>query len=109
MLRLGLRFLIDQKDMCSVLTTVHLPAHIDMTAFRRKLRTQTIIIYEGKGCFKGRVFQVGNIGELSLVDIQFFLDTLGGVLREFNVVIPQPVLALGAENPIFKPVTVAAI
>ena len=109
MLRLGLRFLIDQKDMCSVLTTVHLPSHIDMAAFRRKLRAQSIIIYEGKGCFKDRVFQVGNIGELSLGDIQFFLDTLGGVLREFNVVIPRPVLALGARNPIFKPVNVAAI
>jgi 2-aminoethylphosphonate-pyruvate transaminase len=84
MLRLGLSFLIDQKNMCSILTTVHLPSHIDMASFRQKLREQTIIIYEGKGCFKNRVFQVGNIGELSLGDIQFFLKTLGNVLEDFK-------------------------
>jgi 2-aminoethylphosphonate-pyruvate transaminase len=88
MLRLGLSFLIDQKNMCSILTTVHLPSHIDMASFRQKLREQTIIIYEGKGCFKNRVFQVGNIGELSLGDIQFFLKTLGNVLGDFKEVRP---------------------
>jgi 2-aminoethylphosphonate-pyruvate transaminase len=72
--------------MCSILTTVHLPSHIDMASFRQKLREQTIIIYEGKGCFKNRVFQVGNIGELSLSDIQFFLKTLGNVLGDFKEV-----------------------
>jgi 2-aminoethylphosphonate-pyruvate transaminase len=93
MLRLGLSFLIDQKNMCSVLTTVHLPSHIDMASFRQKLRAQTIIIYEGKGCFKNRVFQVGNIGELSLGDIQFFLKTLGNVLIDFKEAQPLPVFA----------------
>ena len=91
MLRLGLSFLIDQKNMCSVLTTVHLPSHIDMASFRQKLRAQTIIIYEGKGCFKNRVFQVGNIGELSLGDIQFFLKTLGNVLGDFKEAQPPSV------------------
>lgn len=38
MLELGLKFLIDQRDMCSVLTTVYLPSHIDMDIFRLKLR-----------------------------------------------------------------------
>jgi len=109
MLRLGLRFLIDQKNMCSVLTTVHLPSHIDMTAFRQKLRAQSIIIYEGKGCFKNRVFQVGNIGELSAVDIQFFLDALGGVLREFKGTLPKPVFAINSRKAIFDPVNAATI
>lgn len=84
MLDLGLKFLIAQKDMCSVLTTVHIPSHIDVGAFRQKLREHSIIIYEGKGCFKGRVFQVGNIGELSLDDLQFFLDVLREVLQSFD-------------------------
>jgi 2-aminoethylphosphonate-pyruvate transaminase len=93
MLRLGLSFLIDQKNMCSILTTVHLPSHIDMSAFRQKLRAKSIIIYEGKGCFKNRVFQVGNIGELSLGDIQFFLQTLGSVLEDFKEALPPSVFA----------------
>jgi len=81
MLNLGLKFLIDQKDMCSVLTTVNIPFHIDVAIFRQKLREKSIIIYEGKGCFKNRVFQVGNIGELTFVEIQFFLDSLREILQ----------------------------
>lgn len=86
MLELGLKFLIDQKDMCSVLTTVYIPSHIDVGVFRKKLRKKSIIIYEGKGCLKNRVFQVGNIGNLSFDDIQFFLDSLGEILRSFDMV-----------------------
>jgi len=82
MLALGLIFLIDQEDMSSVLTTVHCPLHITISAFREKLRDKAIIIYEGKGCFKDKVFQVGNIGELSFNDLQFFLDVLKNILHE---------------------------
>ena len=70
MLKCGLTFLIKEKEMCSMLTTVNIPAHIDVTQFRHRLREKSIIIYEGKGCFRGKVFQVGNIGELTHVDIQ---------------------------------------
>ncbi len=88
-LNLGLKFLIDQKDMCSVLTTVRVPSHIDVTIFRNKLREKSIIIYEGKGCFKDKVFQVGNIGELSFDDIQYFLNSVGEILLSFNYVRTQ--------------------
>ena len=70
--------------MCSVITTVRIPAHIDVTILRQKLREQFIIIYEGKGCYKNNVFQVGNIGELSFADIQFFLESLKNVLLSFE-------------------------
>ena len=86
MLELGLKFLIDQRDMCSVLTAVYLPSHIDMDIFRQKLREKSIIIYEGKGCYKNRVFQVGNIGDLSFDDIQFFINSLQEVLQSFDTV-----------------------
>lgn len=84
MLDLGLAFLINEENMCSVLTTVHIPAHIDVTTFRQKLRDKSIIIYEGKGCFKNKVFQVGNIGEITEADITFFLNTLKNVLHSFE-------------------------
>ena len=42
---LGLKFLLDERDMCSMLTTVHVPAHIDVAFLRRKLREKSIIIY----------------------------------------------------------------
>ncbi len=84
MRKLGLKFVINQKDMSSVLTTVYIPAHADVNVFRQKLRDKSIIIYEGKGCFKNRVFQVGNIGELSFNDIQFFLDSQKEILQSFD-------------------------
>ncbi len=80
MRRLNLDFLIDEADMCSVLTTVRVPASVSLHDLRTRLREKSIIIYEGKGCFAGKVFQVGNIGDLSDDDIWFFLSTLKDVL-----------------------------
>ncbi len=88
MLSSGLTFLIQQKEMCSVLTTVNIPLNIDVTQLRNRLREKSIIIYEGKGCFRGKVFQVGNIGDISLDDIQFFIDSLNDVLASFNQILP---------------------
>jgi 2-aminoethylphosphonate-pyruvate transaminase len=76
MRRLKLEFLVDEADMCSVLTTVRVPPSLAVRDIRKRLREKSIIIYEGKGCFAGRVFQVGNIGELSDYDIRFFLASL---------------------------------
>lgn len=80
MRRLKLEFLIAEDEMCSVLTTVRVPHAVNVTEMQSKLRESSIIIYEGKGCFKGKVFQVGNIGEMSDLDIEFFLETLKNVL-----------------------------
>ena len=80
MRRLNLEFLIEEADMCSVLTTIRVPASVSVRSLRDRLRERSIIIYEGKGCFAGKVFQVGNIGELSDYDIRFFLDALKDVL-----------------------------
>ena len=81
MKKLGLNFLLAEQDMSSILTTVHLPLTLNAATLRQKLRQSSIIIYEGKGCFAGKVFQVGNIGELSNVDIKFFLDSLRAILN----------------------------
>jgi 2-aminoethylphosphonate-pyruvate transaminase len=43
-----------------------------------------IIIYEGRGCFKDRIFQVGNIGELSNADIRFFLSAQKEALSNYE-------------------------
>jgi len=85
MLNLGLKFLINEQNMCSVLTTVYIPPYLDVGTLRQKLRERRVIIYEGKGRLKDLVFQVGNIGELSFDDIQYFLDSLGEILRGFEI------------------------
>ena len=107
MRKLHLEFLLDERDMCSMLTTVHLPATLNVAILRQKLREKSIIIYEGKGCFEGKVFQVGNIGELSNFDIAFFLKSLKEVLpvtrstgkHTVEPITPHvPVLPLAAPN-----------
>ncbi|MBF0382545.1 MAG: alanine--glyoxylate aminotransferase family protein [Magnetococcales bacterium] len=100
MLNLGLKFLLAPKDMCSVLTTVFVPPHINIDILREKLRDKSIIIYEGKGCFKGRVFQVGNIGELSRKEILFFLATQGNILRDCEVEAPTNVTSILGDIPL---------
>jgi 2-aminoethylphosphonate-pyruvate transaminase len=98
MLNLGLKFVIDQTKMCSVLTTVYIPSHINVGIFRQKLRNKSIIIYEGKGCFKNRVFQVGNIGELSFDDIQFFLDSQREILHNFDMIETKRIVSIKKDN-----------
>ena len=80
MTELGLTFVLDPEDMCSVLTTVFVPPQIDVDTLRQQLRENSIIIYEGKGPFKGRVFQVGNIGDLSETDVSRFLRVMRDIL-----------------------------
>ena len=80
MRKLNLEFEIDEADMCSILTTVRVPPSVSVRDLRDRLRKKSIIIYEGKGCFTGKVFQVGNIGELSKNDIRYFLSTLRDAL-----------------------------
>ena len=86
MKKLDLKFLINEGDMCSVLTTVHIPSHVDLELFKRRLKDKKIIIYDGKGPFKNKVFQVGNIGAITSNEINFFLDALKEVLQTFDAV-----------------------
>lgn len=84
MSRMGLKFLIDPEDMSSVLTTVKMPPYADVATLRRKLREKSILVYEGKGCFRGWVFQVGNIGALTFSDIRYFLESLRDILQDLS-------------------------
>jgi 2-aminoethylphosphonate-pyruvate transaminase len=81
---MGLTFLIEEKDMCSILTTVNVPPHINVGVLRERLRSESIIIYEGKGCFKNKVFQVASIGEVSMRDIRRFLLLQKGILNSLS-------------------------
>jgi 2-aminoethylphosphonate-pyruvate transaminase len=85
MTTLDLHFLIAQQNMCSILTTVKIPSHVAVKELRLLLAKKSIIIYEGKGCFKNKVFQVGNIGDLSFEDIKYFLISLKEVLQSFAI------------------------
>jgi len=95
MKKLGLLFLLDEEDMSCVLTTVIMPDYIPFDFLKNKLREKNIIIYNGKGPLINKVFQVGNIGNVSEKDIIYFLKTLKEVLIGF-----MPILS--TEKPLFK-------
>jgi len=99
MRQLNLEFLINEDDMCSVLTTVKVPPSMNVAAIRDRLRDDAIIIYEGKGCLAGKVFQVGNIGEISNFDIQFFLSSLKKVLLTLHIETADHVVPLFLPKP----------
>jgi 2-aminoethylphosphonate-pyruvate transaminase len=80
MRKLGLQFLYDESRMSSVLTTIVAPRYISVSKLKQKLKEKRIIIYNGKGPLINKVFQVGNIGELSKNDVNYFLHSLKDVL-----------------------------
>lgn len=81
---LGLRFLINEKDMSSVLTTIMIPPQVTIDQLKTKLHERNIIVYNGKGPIANKVFQVGNIGEVNKEAIHLFLTALEEVLESLK-------------------------
>lgn len=69
----GIEFLIDEKYMSSSLTTVYPPKGFTVNSIMNYLRKKKIIVYNGKGPFKDKVFQIANIGDLKDKDIDYFI------------------------------------
>ncbi len=82
MQELGLSFVIDEKDMSCVLTTVKLPKYISFQTLKHNLRERNIIIYNGKGPLLNKAFQVGNIGAIDKNNVDFFLNELKEILLQ---------------------------
>jgi 2-aminoethylphosphonate-pyruvate transaminase len=81
----GFECLIQQNELrSSVLTTLLSPANFNIEEFRLKLRERNIIIYSGKGPLLNRVFQVGNIGNLTLESVNYFLGSMKECLEEMG-------------------------
>jgi len=78
---LGLAFLIDEKNMSSILTTVKLPSNITFKDLKVALRNKNIIVYNGKGPFQDLYFQVANIGQITENDLSYFLSVCKYMLK----------------------------
>lgn len=82
--KLGFQFFVDEKHMSSFLATVLIPPSLSMVEFQQKLRDNHIIIYNGKGPIKDKVFQVGGIGELKTKDVNLLMNTFKEVLQKIR-------------------------
>lgn len=81
---MGLSFLLDEKNMSSVLTTIKLPNSVEFEKLKSCLRERNIIVYNGKGPLLNKVFQVGNIGSINKDNVEFFLKNLHEVLEQLT-------------------------
>ena len=82
--RLGLRPFIPAPHMSPLLTTLELPHGVGAREFHDRLKDLGYIVYAGKGILEDRVFQVANIGALTVRHCDAFLAALGGVLGDIG-------------------------
>ncbi len=82
---LGFEFLIDESEMCSMLTTVKVPEFIRIESLKDNLRQQNIIVYNGKGPLKDKFFQIANIGNIKPKDVDYLLKTLESIMAPFRL------------------------
>ena len=80
--RLGLRAFISEPLMSPLLTTLELPRGFGAKEFHDRLKDAGYIVYAGKGILEDRVFQVANIGALTLGHCDAFLAALGRILED---------------------------
>lgn len=82
MKKLGLKFLIEERYMSNMLTTVLSP--FDVNILQAKLKERGYIIYKGKGPLEKKVFQISNIGQITVSEMFAFLEELRNVLDELT-------------------------
>jgi len=68
--RLGVRTLIPEADLSSVMSTYRLPPVADYDALHDALKERGFVIYAGQGNFSGRVFRIAHMGAISNDDVR---------------------------------------
>ena len=75
-----------------VLTCVSLPEHLSFKRLARHLKTRGFVVYNGKGAFADRMFQIGHIGALRKNDTR-------DALRQVRAVLEESAQATARPNP----------
>jgi 2-aminoethylphosphonate-pyruvate transaminase len=65
----------------AAITCVALPPYITYEELSRELKKAGIVIYDGKGPLKGKIFQIGHIGALRKTDTRFALEQIEKILH----------------------------
>ena len=82
---MGLRFLLPAEHRSNTVTSVFLPAPIAVEDFLDAMEKRGYVLYKGKGDYaKQNMFQVANMGDLSIEDCRRFLDEMRECLRGFG-------------------------
>lgn len=78
--KFGFSFLINENDMSCVLTTFMAFPNLPVNKLVNKLKTKGIIIYEGKGMLKNKIFQIANIGHITYKDISYLIKNIKKII-----------------------------
>ena len=93
LVKMGLEY-ADYRGMnSSVLTCVSLPGHLSFERLTLHLKSRGFVVYNGKGAFGDRMFQIGHIGALRKNDTR-------DALRQVQVVMEQRVRISGRPLPL---------
>ncbi|MCK9522553.1 MAG: aminotransferase class V-fold PLP-dependent enzyme [Proteobacteria bacterium] len=84
LIELGFELLVDPQRSSHTITMVKVPEDLTYTQLYQELKTLGFIVYESKGAYAGRYFQVANMGALEEVHIDDFLNAVRHVLAELR-------------------------
>lgn len=89
--RMGLQYIDYGRNSSNVITCVTLPLYLSFEYLAHEFKTKGIVVYNGKGVLKDKVFQIGHIGALRETDTPYALKQLEKILRSVTpvaVVVP---------------------
>jgi aspartate aminotransferase-like enzyme len=79
--RMNLQYADYDSKTSSVVTCVMLPSYLTFEYLAQEFKTEGIVVYEGKGVLKGKIFQIGHIGALRKHDTRDALRRLRKIMR----------------------------
>jgi aspartate aminotransferase-like enzyme len=93
---LGLELLPDEPHASDVLTAVNLPAGVTDADLAERLRSgYSVEIGGGLGGLKGRIFRIGHMGSISVLDAFTVMGAVASALRDLGAAIPPTLTVPG--------------
>ncbi|MEJ0073714.1 MAG: aminotransferase class V-fold PLP-dependent enzyme [Candidatus Saccharibacteria bacterium] len=83
LLDMGLSYIDYGSINSSVITCVPLPPQLSFTVLSERLKSKGIVVYNGKGILKDKIFQIGHIGALRPKDTRKALREIRQVTRKY--------------------------
>jgi 2-aminoethylphosphonate-pyruvate transaminase len=96
--RMNLEYADYDGNTSSVVTCVTLPSDLTFEYLARELKAEGIVVYEGKGVLKGKIFQIGHIGALRKHDTRDALRQLRKIIRRAAEAEHEPLIAEPSES-----------
>jgi 2-aminoethylphosphonate-pyruvate transaminase len=96
---LGLRLLVPEEHMATMVTSMYLPPGINVDGFIDALDERGYVVYPGKSIFHDQnVFQVANMGALTPEDCRVLVAVMGETLQAMRDGVRLPRVAVTQES-----------